>query len=205
MYSKIALFTKDKFKKDSSTMILKAIAFERNEQSWDETDSYYVNINADMDLLSVREEIKKLIAFLPDCRVAAGLQLSGVLFRELDKSGFSIFETQDFSPESLDGILRDLEAVRTEEAITAKTPRCPVETETPGVFQLDLLELQEAYPDMSSKQALREFLETTPFYELRLRCAHVPPWLEAGPYEISSEAAVGGVMATVRKKQCEGG
>jgi hypothetical protein len=205
MHIKIAVFTHNKFKNDASTTILRAIVFERNAQAWNEYDSYYVNIKPDGDLLSVREEIKKLIASLADCRVAVGSQFSGVLYRELDNSGFSIFETQDFSPETLDGILRDLEEARTEEAITAKTPTCPVETQTPGVFYLDLLELHEASPEMSSKQALREFLETTPFYELRLKCAHIPLWLEAGPYEITTEAGVDCTIATVRKKQFGGG
>jgi hypothetical protein len=48
-------------------------------------------------------------------------------------------------------------------------PACPVETDTPGVFRLDLIRLQRERPDVSSKMALKDFLGTTPFYELHLK------------------------------------
>jgi hypothetical protein len=92
----IALFLQDKFRNKASAITLRAIVFQRNGPSWNELDNYYVNMAADFDLLSVREEIKKLVERLGGCRIAVGPQLSGVLYRELDNSGFSIFETQDY-------------------------------------------------------------------------------------------------------------
>jgi hypothetical protein len=50
--------------------------------------------------------------------------------------------------------------------------------------------------------ALKDFLGTTPFYELHLKCAHVPPWMEDDRYEIKTEPADGGVLAVVRKSNC---
>jgi hypothetical protein len=205
MNEEIAVLIQDKFKNENENSLLRAIVFHKDNGSWLRKKENYVNITHESGIESVREEIKKLIECLGGCRVAVGSQLSGVLYRELDNSGFSIFEAQDFSPETLDGILRDLEEERKKDVITAMTPKCPVETETPGVFYLDLLGLREAFPEMSSKQVLREFLETTPFYELRLRCAHVPPWLEGGLYAITTETGGDGVMAVIRHIQCGGG
>jgi hypothetical protein len=202
MTAKIAVFVQDKFKNGKTDTMMRVIIFQEDNGLWNQLDENYVNMNPETGIGAYREDIKKLIECLADCRIAAGPQFSGVLYRELDNSGFSIFEAQDFSPETLDGILRDLEKAGTEEATTAKAPKCPVETETPGVFYFDFIRLQETFPEMSSKQALRSFLETTPFYELRLKCAHVPPWLEAGPYEMTTESGDDSTMAIIRKKQC---
>jgi hypothetical protein len=155
-----------------------------------------------LSVSGARDALGGFLDRLGDCRIAAGAGLTGVLYRALDSRGYSIFDTGDVSPRTLDGILADLNA--TEAPGSASAPVRPVETETPGVYELNLFRLQEAHPDVSSKQALREFLEMTPFFELRLICAHIPPWLESGPYEISS-AVFGGVLAvTVRKKNCRG-
>lgn len=205
MAEKIAVFIQDKFKKDSSTTTLKVIVFEQSSESWCQIEETYVNIPQDMNVGLLREEVKKLIARLADCRIAVGPQLSGIIYGELNRHGFSIFETQDFTPDTLDGILRDLDEGQTAVADLTYVPKRPVETETPGVYQLDLMKLQAANPEISSKQALRGFLDATPFYELRLICAHIPPWLESGPYDINSTPAGDTMIAAVRKKQCKGG
>ena len=205
MNLKIAVFMKGDNKSASSTSSTTVIVFEKNNEVWDELNRHYVNIATDMDLASLRTEIRKTIDLLGDCRVAAGAQISGVLFRELDSRGFSVFEIESCSPETLDGILSDIDEALKDEPHARDVPSTPVETQTPGVYHLDLVNLQQAYPEVSSKQALRDFLDSTPFYELRLVCAHLPPWLEDGPYDISTEKTNAALIATIRKKQCQGG
>ncbi|SHH99655.1 Iron only nitrogenase protein AnfO (AnfO_nitrog) [Sporobacter termitidis DSM 10068] len=181
--------------------MLRVIVFEQNDTSWNEMDCFYVNMPPDAAIGSVRRDLAALMDRLAGCRIAAGSTFSGVLYRELDSRGFSIFEVSDFTPGTLDGILRDLEDADAADG-AAETPARPVETETPGVYRLDLIRLQEVHPEVTSKRALLEFLETTPFYELRLACTHVPPWIENGPYEIVSGQEGETIVATVRKKQC---
>lgn len=201
MNAKIAIFTQDEFIKASTASRLRATTFEKINGSWKQADDSYVNLsNVGAD--SVRENIKKLIDRISDCQIAAGLQISGTLYRELDIRGFSIFEVRDFEPETLDGILQDLNDTNPALVVSPNVLTRPIETETTGVYQLNLVKLQAEHPDVSSKQALQEFLETTPFYELRLSCTHIPPWIELGPYDISSTPADGLILAAVRKKQC---
>jgi hypothetical protein len=90
--------------------------------------------------------------------------------------GLSVFEIKCLTDELLDQLVADVE--RTLPHSADECPRCPVETAERGRYFLDLVKLQEAHPEVSSKQALREFLSTS-FRDLTLICSHVPPWIEA--------------------------
>ncbi len=202
---KISVIMKDALGVASLSMPITIVVFEKKNALWFEKDRHYVNVEAGGGLGAMRLEIAKLIGSLGDCRIAAGSDITGVLYRELDRHGFSIFEIEDCSPETLDGILCDIDEANLFAGNLHDTPTKPVETETPGIYHLDLMRLQRDFPEMTSKEALREFLDTTPFYELRLVCQHIPPWLEIAPYEITSEQGGLAVHATIRKKQCKGG
>ena len=79
----------------------------------------------------------------------------------------------------------------------------PVQTQTPGVYFLNLLELQKECPEISSKKALASFLSDTPFLELHLVCAHIPPWLIAdSAHEKKIKKEEGGLYVTITKSQC---
>ena len=79
----------------------------------------------------------------------------------------------------------------------------PVETQTPGIYFLDLGQLQTECPEVSSKKALLPFLSNTPFLELQLVCAHIPPWLETDDsYEKKVRNVNGKVHITITRKQC---
>ena len=200
MDAKIAVFGNYICRTDPSTTSVTVRVLEKTNGLWNESDKFYVNMPAGAGVAAARKALELLLDRLDGCRIAAGPGMTGILFSALDRRGFSVFETADVGPDTLDGILSDLE--ESSASTACEVPKKPVETDIPGVFTLDLLRLQEAFPEVTSKQALREFLDTTPFYELRLVCSHVPPWLEAGPYQIDREYKGGVIIATVRKKQC---
>jgi hypothetical protein len=202
--AKIAVFKNDVCKNDLPITSVTVTVFESNNGRWNNIYKDYVNILPSLSVGGVREALDGLIDGLGDCRIAAGTGVAGVLYRALDNRGFSIFETEDVNPDTLDGILGDLNAADAADA-AEEVPVRPVETETPGVYALNLVRLQAVHPEISSKQALSEFLDVQPFYELRLTCTHLPPWLESGPYEITKSACDGALVAAVRKKQCNGG
>ncbi len=162
---------------------------------------YYVNLESD-DPLSVRRLVRQIADSLGSCRILAGSRIGGLFYREFDRLGFSLFEIRDTGPATLAGIAGDWEQAEEEAASCREMPACPVEPAVPGVFRLDLIRLQRERPDVSSKMALKAFLETAPFYELHLLCAHVPPWMEAGRYEIKTGPAEGSLLAVVRKSSC---
>jgi hypothetical protein len=204
MNKKIAIIMQEGCKNDARLTLVTAIVFEKEDALWAEKDKRYVNVLAEGDVAAVREKIIVLADYLGDCQIAAGPDISGILFRELDKRGFSVFETSDVSPDTLDGILNDIQEALTPDESATAVPTLPVETGLPGVYALDLIRLQEAFPELTSRQVLGDFLET-PFLELQLTCTHVPPWLVSGPYEISAAKDGMAIRAVIRKKQCTGG
>lgn len=203
---RIVAIMKDDKQNDSLPSAYMVAVFERLSAAWTEIERYYVNINEAEGISALRTEIRNVISWLGECRIAAGAQISGIVYQELDRAGFSIFEISQISPEILDDILLDVEEAEKARCAVAGVPMAPIETSTPGIYSLDLIKLQQAFPELSSKQALRPFLDNTPFYELRLICAHIPPWLEQEPYDIKTEKEKDGeIIAVVRKKQCGGG
>jgi hypothetical protein len=93
--------------------------------------------------------------------------------------GFDIFEADALSDQLLEQIDLELKADTAKIADTAaNTPTSPVLTSTDGVYYLNLIELQEKHPEISSKKALQGFMETALFYRLEVVCSHIPPWFD---------------------------
>jgi len=125
----------------------------------------------------IRDSVRSLVLKL-DCRVIAARTISGIPYHILDAADFSIFEAENLSDRLLDDILLDISIskglVQSEE-----TPTGPIPIDEEGRWFLDLISLQERYPEISSKKALRPFLQNQTFLELKLLCTHLPPWLDA--------------------------
>jgi hypothetical protein len=154
---------------------------------------------------ATRDAVDALPPMIADCAVLAGGALAGIPFSRFNQAGLHIFEIREISDEIFDEILRDIHAssVAREARRDAAEAARPVETETPGVYVLDLIALQTEFPEISSKKALTEFLENTPFMELRLRCRHVPPWIEnSGGYDIEAVGLPEGGVAAVLRRKC---
>lgn len=204
-HNRIAIFMKDGAIVESLSSANTIVVFERKDTKWINIGEHYVNLSIDLTAPMLRAEIRRVAEKLGDCRICAGLQISGVIYRELDRMGFSIFEIPQCSGEILDHILRDIEEERASGDIIAGSVDKPVQTDMPGVYYFDLQRLQAEKPEISSKQALKDFLETVPFYELHLVCAHIPPWINDGIYDICDEQTGDNrIIATIKKKQCGG-
>lgn len=203
---KIAVFMKEHCLADSLALANTIVVFERKNAKWMNIEEFYVNLSAVLSVAELRAEIRRIAEKLGTCRIAAGYQISGVIYRELDKMGFSIFEIPRCSEEILDDILRDVQEENTLSNIEEVGADKPAQTDTPGVYFFDLQRLQDKNPEISSKQALKDFLDSVPFYELHLVCAHIPPWIKSGLYDIREEQTTDGkTIAVIKKKQCGGG
>lgn len=150
------------------------------------------------DTIEIAEMIK-------DCSTVAFGDIAGVAYSVFDRKNFHIFSIPDDSEGTLAGIhkdlceLKELEEKRKELIKDTK----PHETETPGVYYFDLLKAQEFNPELTSKQALKEFLDKTPFMELRLKGAHVPPWIKKdGRFDIQEQKIQDAVYILVTRRQC---
>ena len=135
----------------------------------------------------MRSRIRKLIDELGDCRIIVSGKLAGIPYHIFDKMGFHIFETGDPpSQELFQYIIREIEeaeakaqASRASAAAASVSALTPVSPDHNGNYYLNLIELQQAHPEISSKKALRQFMEETVFGRLELICNHIPPWMEA--------------------------
>ena len=101
--------------------------------------------------------------------------------------------------ENLENVWREAESYLDNETEVSFFPR---EENEPGNYSFDLVAFQEKNPEATSKMALKEFFEKTPFKELKLLCHHIPPWIEAlENLEVSSQSQ-GQVKEVVLRKKC---
>lgn len=203
---KIAVIMKECGKIDSLLVADKIRIYEKQDAGWEYHEEHYVNIDDQAELVYMRSELQKIIHKLNDCRIIAGGEISGIVYNEFNRFGYSIFEIPEISSEIFDGIVMDIIAAE-ETAAHSKDIKMtqPTETSVPGVYYLDLIKLQMESPEISSKKALKEFLDNTPFYELQLLCEHIPPWLSTEIFDIAdSKTDAGKTLAVIRIKQCGG-
>ncbi len=156
----------------------------------------------------VREAAKHLTEILEECKTVAFGEISGIPYAVFDREGFLIFSIPDYSRETLNGIILDLEEMKQEqqEKLEDAEQIKPVESEIPGIYFLDLLRIQKTHPELSTKQILQEFLHTTPFMELRLLCSHVPPWIARDEsWEVQTQTTEQGIFARIAVRQCQEG
>lgn len=153
----------------------------------------------------VREDTEKLVGLIEECKTVAFGEITGIPYTVFDHAGLQIFSISDDSQKTLEGIAQDIDQMQLEERKKQEEVGsiAPIETETPGVYYLDLLHVQELHPELSSKKVLMEFLQETPFMELKLKCAHVPPWIEKdGRWKVQSAQCQKGIVAQITIKQC---
>lgn len=127
------------------------------------------------ELVEMRNRLRTIEQHLPQGAVIAGTSISGLAYSELNHMGFCLCELERFSPEILDALAAEVAASA---ELTARVSAQPVAGDSPGSYTINLVEVQMAHPEISSKKALRPFLATTPFVELEIICSHMPPWLE---------------------------
>ncbi len=207
MNDKIAVYLQDSDNLASFLDSEKVVVFEKTDGTWSKQAEFPLDRAGENTLSAQRTNVRRVIEQLGSCRIIAGSSLVGVAYHEFERHGFHLLVITSCGPEVFEQILADIrsadETPPLREDILKQAH--PVETDTPGVYFFDLALLQKEAPQVSSKQALRDFLEHTPFLELRLVCAHLPPWLESGPYDIQTRKTEdGNCQATIRKKTCGG-
>jgi Fe-only nitrogenase accessory protein AnfO len=179
MSNKIAIIVNSKseltdFEEGSSIML-----YNKFNDTWQVEDIVSYSLAPLSSISDTRDCVKTVISNLKDCKIIIAKTMSGIPYIIFDKMGFAIFETSDISDAILDEILSDVEEYSNKKNLASiELPTTPVETEIPGVYFLNLIELQEKHPEISSKKALKAFIENAHFSKLEIICSHIPPWLE---------------------------
>lgn len=153
------------------------LLFCRTGEHWTVNEEIPWHLIASEDPQDVRDQVRSLILELGECRIIVAERLAGLAYHVFDRMGFAVFEAADIGDDLFDSVLSD---VQTAAEQPDEEPLGPVACDNQGRYELDLIALQKKHPEISSKRALREFLRANRnFYELRVFCSHVPPWLEA--------------------------
>ena len=151
----------------------KIVVYERSGDGWSTIDDF--PFQSAYDSVGLRSALRVMADRLDTCLILVSKKVEGIAYQELNRLGFSIFEAEQINDSVLDGVIRDiLESEKKENPATPKAPYSPMQDDH---FLLDLVKLQEVYPDISSKKAFRSFLENETFLSLTLLCAHLPPWV----------------------------
>lgn len=148
--------------------------YQKSEAQWHHTASME-RTGGMADAMAIRETVNAVAQRYSDCRIIVSKKVSGVAFQMLDKTGFSIFEADEISDELFNNALDD---VMKSQAVPESPPIQPQSPKSDGHFVFDLVRLQKAYPQVSSKKALMPFFTAADFLTLELICDHLPPWLE---------------------------
>lgn len=153
------------------------LVFMKEGSVWTVVEEIPYTLDAGLSISDIRDFIRTLILRLGDCKIVVGQAFTGLPYNVFDRMGFEIFEADNVSETLFDEILSDVSASGHEKS-ALPCPVSPVPTETEGVFFLNLIELQDRRPEISSKKALQSFIENNQFYKLEVICSHIPPWFD---------------------------
>jgi hypothetical protein len=174
-----------------------------------QTDKWAITGEAEFEKIipstpaKTRKMTEELLPLLEGCDIIAGGTLVGIPYSVFDMAGMHIFQISEINENILDEIVNDIKNADVQKNLKEKIIKeaRPVETGTPGVYSLDLIALQIECPEVTSKKAMADFLENTPFLELHLLCKHIPPWIEnSGKYNIQANNKNDAVSAVITRK-----
>lgn len=149
------------------------VVYRRGAKGWEPSET--IVFAPGSGAAGLRASIDALANRLGDCRILVAGQLGGIPYQTLNRLGFHLFEAECVDDALLSGIWRDVQALP-ETPAPPPVPLTPQSPASDGHYVLDLVALQAAHPEISSKMAFRAFLEGAAFRTFTLRCAHLPPW-----------------------------
>jgi len=201
--NKIAVFTN----KDSGLCEFfdasRFLIYEKRSNKWEITGKPEFEKIIPANPAQTRKMTSKLLQLIEGCDIIAGEMLVGIPYSVFDMAGLHIFQIDKIDDSEFDEMIKEIQNASAQRDLKEKiiTETRPVETSTPGVYSLDLVALQKECPEVSSKKAMADFLENTPFMELHLTCRHIPPWIEnSGKYNIQARDSGGAVNAVITRK-----
>jgi len=203
---KIAVFGNESEFPASSHTADRLVIYGKQNGAWERLRTEEFPLMAVSSPAGMRASAEGIVGLIGDCSVIAGASVSGVAFSVFDKHGKHIFEIPEVSQEQLTGIAEDVAHADAKSFLDSQIieSAVPTETETPGVYTVDLAAIQKQYPELSSKMILKQFLKSAPFYELRITCSHVPVWLERETgFRIMQKREKGCLIVLVVKETCQ--
>lgn len=192
MYDKIAVLLDENNRITSLELSDKTLLYQETIYGWEPLREINWQLGAESDIAKIRNKIQVLIEQLGDCRIMVSRKLSGLPYHIFNKMEFHIFETDSpVSQKLFRDIIQEIKEAAEKIQSSDSVAQVPVSPLNDGIYYLNLIELQRAFPEITSKQALKQFLEEIPFYKLELICSHMPPWIEPAAAEKNLELEIG--------------
>ncbi|MBC2581478.1 Fe-only nitrogenase accessory AnfO family protein [Clostridium sp. DJ247] len=185
--------------------------YSKKETQWEVVNEFQFTLKNLTSVKSIRESILNLIKTLGEYKIIVAKELNGTPYTVLDMAGFTILEVEGAPEDFLDDALESIEEYQLSKLSAAKeneTNIGPIPTNNEGCYYINLKDLEINNPGVSTKQALRPFLNNTTFYELTIICGHVPMWLEDDLKKLNMESTItkvnpGEYKITVCHKTCD--
>lgn len=151
--------------------------FSRENDSW--------NLKKEL-LLEFNSDILNFVEVLGNCKVLVVKGISDFMYKLLDSVGLSIWKMEGDQNKILEDVFEKEEAAAEEIKLidffkyNEKMQNInPIEIGNSGCYTLSLKYIQEHNTSITTKQALKPFLNDKKFYELIVTCTHIPNWLES--------------------------
>lgn len=156
------------------------IIYDKSEKGWIQQRKIKVTMEPPASIREQRQRMGQLLSQIDDSRILVGQEISGIPYVVFDQAHFHIFQINQLSDEFFDAVVREVQSIENRQLANRKKleQAVPVKMKQSGIYQLDLIKVQQEYPEITSKQALMDFLTKTSFVELHLHCRHTPPWIE---------------------------
>ncbi|SCM82779.1 Nitrogenase iron-iron accessory protein AnfO [uncultured Sporomusa sp.] len=204
MVREIAVFVGDNGSTAALTEPGRVIVYQRQQGKWKPVREILFSLERSLGMPEVRRQLAAMLEALGNCRVFVARTVSGLLYKELEQAGFSIWEFAGQPSSFLEYILVQEEfTVRQPATLQAVIP-ASMETE-PGCYQVSLKEIQQSGSGLTSKQVLQPLLNGN-FYCIEVVCSHIPPWLEAecacGRFDCKVERLAEGIKLVIKKQIC---
>jgi len=162
--------------------------FEKIALKWTKVSEVNINFSRKESMSQMRDYLAKLVIDMQDCKILIGTIIIGISYMILDQNGFLLCEADEMSDELFTAVVSDYETLQEEKINRTLNqledyPTSPYETQEKGIYELNIIKLQELHPEISSKKALIPFLKKIKFIRLDVFCSHVMPWFD---YELAA-------------------
>jgi Fe-only nitrogenase accessory protein AnfO len=150
--------------------------YEQISGLWTKKKEFPLSMHSEMNLPEVRVKLRTVVNELEDCKIFIAADVKGVPYAILEGMGFNIWKSTGSVNEQLDFV-----AQKEQDAIDAANKPIPTPLAVgdirDGFFQVNLQEILNSDPKLSSQQILIPFMEKTAFQKLEIICDHPPRWL----------------------------
>lgn len=167
------------------------------KSEWEMTEMISTKDFVDERENNIKNFTLALIEKLKCCKVIVGTLILGVPYYLLIRAGYELCEAPAFSVLLLEQLYEDycnplnkgeskqdralekqIEAGMEPDTLASNISRTPIPLDESGHYFIDLIAVQKAYPEMSSKKLLLPFFSHTLFESLKINCSHIMPWLK---------------------------